>query len=431
MSKLNTIDRRYRVLIFLLIATAVGFIIPFVGSLVDSSGHFISNQSMVRDYIVAMGWCAGLGLILMFLRFPDSMQTHLLRIWAFRCIITLGFMLFYEYHYDLDAYNYFRSALQETFYKEFYISNGTNLISYLVWICNTYLPVLDSYHAVKVIWSFVGLFAIYFFYRTYVLFTEKENLFLLWALSLFPSIIFWSSTLGKDPIALLGISLLVYGGAGYVKTNSLKFLVHLSCGIAVLMAVRLWLVLIFGIPLVFIYLFYQKEASFFKIAQKLVFAAVASSLMGGLFDSFNIDLSGDFLGKINYMASGWSEGGSGQVAPTFRTSKELFLFAPTGMFTALFRPFPGEINNAFGLLSGLENLILFSIYLKVLFNFKLQYLKDGFVQYLLFTIVLWAFLYGFVSYQNLGTAVRFKLQVLPLMIIIPFYLHYLKNKQQV
>jgi hypothetical protein len=426
---LNSLDRKYRIILFFVIAIIVGFLIPFVGNFIDRSGHFLTSQSMAMDYIVAMGWCVLLGLVLTLLRFPPEIQRHLLRIWAFRCAITLGFMLFYESSYNLDAYNYFRDAIRETFFKNAYISNGTNFVSYVVWIFNTYLPVFDSYHSVKVIFSFIGLISIYYFYRLYVLFVGKENLYLLWAISIFPSIIFWSSILGKDPLALFGISMLVYGGAGYVKTKKLNFLLYLASGALMLSAIRLWLILIFGIPLVYMYLFYKKEDTYFKVVQKLVFAGGISFLMGLVFDEFKLDLSGDFLGKINFMASGWSEGGSGQVAPTFHSTKDLFLFAPVGMFTALFRPLPGEINNAFGLMSGLENLILFSIYLKMLFGFKIDYLKDRFFQFLLITVVLWAFLYGFVSYQNLGTAVRFRLQVLPVMIIIPFYLNYLKTKQ--
>jgi hypothetical protein len=36
-------------------------------------------------------------------------------------------------------------------------------------------------------------------------------------------------------------------------------------------------------------------------------------------------------------------------------------------------------------------------------------------------VVVWATIYGFVSYQNMGSAARFKLQVLPVMLGLIFY----------
>jgi len=60
----------------------------------------------------------------------------------------------------------------------------------------------------------VGFIAMYIFYRTAVIFLHHEDKRLFYTLALFPSIVFFSSILGKDPIVLLGIALYVYGVVG-------------------------------------------------------------------------------------------------------------------------------------------------------------------------------------------------------------------------
>jgi hypothetical protein len=86
------------------------------------------------------------------------------------------------------------------------------------------------------------------------------------------------------------------------------------------------------------------------------------------------------------------------------------------MFTALFRPLPGEISNAFGILAGLENLALLTIFLVAIKHFRSTELKNPVVLWGVLLVLVWTLAYAFISYQNLGGAVRFRLQILPIFL---------------
>jgi hypothetical protein len=44
------------------------------------------------------------------------------------------------------------------------------------------------------------------------------------------------------------------------------------------------------------------------------------------------------------------------------------------------------------------------------------------IRFSILTVLFWAMASGFVSYQNLGSSVRFRLQVLPIMLALLWYL---------
>ena len=91
------------------------------------------------------------------------------------------------------------------------------------------------------------------------------------------------------------------------------------------------------------------------------------------------------------------------------------------MFTALFRPLPGEVLNPFGWLAGFENAVLLALCGRAVLRTRFRELRDPIVLWAVSFVIVWAIVYGFASYQNLGTAVRFKLQVLPILLGLLFY----------
>ena len=137
-------------------------------------------------------------------------------------------------------------------------------------------------------------------------------------------------------------------------------------------------------------------------------------------NKFSFSSQVQLLKLVNVFSRGWSQGGSAQEVPVFHSMADLARFVPFAMFTSLFRPFPGEVMNAFGLLAGVENAFLL---LLVGYGFykAFPYVHRSSVLLLtVLTVFFWSLFYCFISYQNLGTAVRFKLQVLPLMLSLPF-----------
>ena len=88
----------------------------------------------------------------------------------------------------------------------------------LAWYHNLLVP--DSYHALKVSCSLLGLAGVYGFFRAARIVQPDVSTNWLYLLGLFPSILFWSSILGKDPIVFFGLGFYAWGVAGVLCSRN-------------------------------------------------------------------------------------------------------------------------------------------------------------------------------------------------------------------
>ena len=429
-----SISNRNRIMInrpsrytYALSAIVVMFAIFMPGfiDLIEKLGHRIPQDDILGDYAKALAWAFVLGLSIIMWPVQKRDKSALLVIWCVKIVVTLGVMLFYENNYILDAYTYYAAPNSSNFVWEgFKFGQGTINIFHFSWLHQQLIP--NSYHAVKVSLAMVGLLAVYILYRSAALVFSTSNIKILYFLGLFPSILFWSSILGKDPVVLLGIAVYVYGVVLWVRKNNSRGILYLAIGVLIAASIRVWLGLILLVPLsVFILIRLSGAAGkFLFITAAVLLTFFSYSIFQ---ERFKIESMEDIYLTSSTISQGWSHGGSGQKIDTEWTGAVgMVAFLPSAAFTALFRPLPGEILNPFGLLAGLENVFLLWLAFMAAKRFRIRHLRDPLVSWGLLLIVVWASVYGFVSYQNLGSAVRFKLQILPIMLGV-FY--YIKNSQ--
>jgi hypothetical protein len=244
---------------------------------------------------------------------------------------------------------------------------------------------------------------------------------------MFPSILFWSSILHKDPLVLFGIAVCVYGVVGFYRFRGLKYLILIFAGIFIAAFIRIWLGPILLMPLGIFAL-----NGIRGLVQKILFMVIIAvgfifswNLFAGDFIlSYRIDTMDELLKVIESTAQGFEtqRGGSSIMIERDLTSfSGLLAFLPKGMFTVLFRPLPGEVLNPFGILAGLENLLLLFLVLLTITRARLKDLKDPLILWAITLILVWSAAYGFTAF-NLGTVVRFKLQILPLLLGVLMYL---------
>ena len=370
------------------------------------------------------GYLAGVGLAVLILLsiaiWPVSLREkkHLAVLWSVKIMVVLGFMLFYESYYGLDAGMYFRQGvLQDFSLGKFAYGEGTDNMIMVTGLIDVFIP--DSYHANKIIFALMGFLGVYLFYRAACIYRGKEDIRILYFLGLFPSILFWSSILGKDPVTLLGIAVYALGVVGYFKKGGTRYLFFILLGIVIASAIRIWLATIFVIPLGIFFVMGRQS-----LGRKLLFGAFAAGLFAVSFyffaEQFAIETAGDVVQRTDKISQGWARGGSGQqIQGEINSLGDMVSFMPVGAFTALLRPLPGEVLNPFGILAGLENLFLLGLIGLVTIRKGWGRLtSDPVLAWGLLTVVVWACIYGFVSYQNLGTAFRFKLQVMPLLLLV-------------
>ena len=136
-----------------------------------------------------------------------------LYLWIIKGGVTLFILLGYEYAYGIDSYMYYALGV---FAPEGITYNGTSTdnIIFLTNILTNFVG--NSYYSLKVIYSFFSFIGLVFLYKSYLLIIDINKINssiqkqFMYILFLFPSILFWSSTLGKDSLNLFFVGIFIY-----------------------------------------------------------------------------------------------------------------------------------------------------------------------------------------------------------------------------
>jgi hypothetical protein len=404
-----------RLPLLLLATAAAGLAVPWFLLRVVGWGRYIPQADLAADYSSAVVWAVALGVFILLWPIGWRERLAFLGLWTARSVVALGAMLPIEHFYPhLDGYSYFllstRSAVDPASLS---LGNGTGNLIQFVALHNVFLP--DSYHAQKVTFAFAGLLSVFCLYRSFVLLAGRHDFRILAGIGLFPSLLYWSSVLNKDPLVLLGTSMFVLGTVGWYRGAGNRYVLLMAAGIALASAIRIWSAVILLAPTFVLILFRMRTAwqRALALAAAGLVAAVTLSRMAQIFAITSLD---DLVAAADLWSRAWAIGGSGRAMSGFDSLGDVLLFMPIGAFTALFRPLPGEIMNPFGLMAGFENLLLLWLAAAAIFRFKRSDFRQPLLLWALVLIVVWSAAYGVVAYQNLGTASRFKLQVLPILL---------------
>jgi hypothetical protein len=385
-------------------------------------GRWIPSLHVDIDYAKGVLWAFVLGATIALWPVRREEKVALAVIWVAKCVMALGFMLVYEWNYDtLDAYGYWEAAQGPSMdWAAVRPGAGIAIINAMTWLHAHWL--IASYHATKVTCSMVGLLATFVFYRAAGVATGRRHLSLLLAVSLFPSVLFWSSILGKDPFVLLGIALYAYGATAWLRGGRPAHVWTMVIGSLIAVAVRPWLGPILTGPVI---LFGLRAVRSWRWRAAILAggAAVLAGLFVMLRTFFQIETFWDAFATLSSISQRWAWGGSAQlIQADLSDPVALLKFLPLGMVTALFRPLPGEVMNPFGLLAGLENVLLLALLAVALVRSRWDDVRDPVIAGAITFVIVWALVYGPISYQNLGSAVRYRLQVLPIFLLLLLYL---------
>src|ERR1043166_4966560 len=326
---------------------------------VETLGRNLPQARIDRDYDIGLVVAIVIGLSILGWPVPARDKPHLLTLWAAKCVVTLGIMLIYEWRYnDLDSYFYFQLSHSEIPPTGMGFGNGTENMRAITWGLATVIP--DSYHGLKVCFSLAGFIGLYLIYRGAVRFVEREDPRIFYFIALFPSCIFWSSILGKDPIQLLGVGLYVYGVIASIRRIQPYGAVATALGLLLSMWIRLWTGPILVIPLL-VFPILAARGVFRRLALATLIGALLVFAGGRVADRFQIDTAEDAVNAVEQFAQTGAQGASAVRPAEINNATDLLAYTPRAMFTALFRPVPGELRNYFGTFAGIENGILLAL----------------------------------------------------------------------
>jgi hypothetical protein len=403
--------------------TAAAAALAVVGALVGAilaytMGANIPVIDISSDYLVGLITAGGLGLTLLVWPMRPDERSVVIFLWCCKIFVVLGVMLLYERTYIvLDAYWYFSESTHPWSVPHSGVGNSVVVGSLRgLWV------VMDpSFHAAKVVFAYAGLIASVVFARSYeVLSGQNSRLFLL-LVGLCPTLLFWGSILGKDPIVLLGLALFTYGVVSRHQEPTVTAVILVFVGFVLIAVIRPWVALFLGLafPISWLVTFVSQSCN--TPTRRLSFVVLSIAFMAGAVVLLQAPIVASWLKLLEVASGAFSGGGSGtSVGPRFDSLVDVLRFLPLGMFTALFRPLPGEVGNAFGLLAGIENMALLVAVLAASWRTIRGSGPPAASLWIVAFVVVWTSAYAFFSYQNLGTAVRFKAQVMPYLLILVF-----------
>ena len=377
-------------------------------------GQNIPQPHIVSDYVHGWIWALGFAAVLCVLPLDDRIP--LLHVWLVKVAVDLGAMLIYEWHYGLDAYWYFwwgvwgqHGSLLPV------LGNGTEtILRFSALLVNLTGP---SYHAMKIVYSFIGLWGCFCFYRAACHYLGRRKTLVLYLVSLIPSVLFWSSILGKDPVMFFAAGLYTLGTVGWLRTGRMRYSMLLVGGIVIAIFVREWYGVIMVTPLLLVV-----GPRLRHTIQRIL---SVSAGVGGMVYAFSLfqrqfltNGISSVLPEVNATVSNLAYGGSGQKFRTFHSVGSMILFWPWGVFTVIFRPLPWDVHNAFTAIAALSGSVLLVLVFKAARHWRFISLQDPVLLWALTYLACWASLYGFGGYGNLGMAIRERLEVLPIIILL-------------
>jgi len=405
--------------------------------MVEQLGFRIPQPDMAMDYAVSLVWAGFLGACIIFSPIRHKDKNMLLWAWFIKCFISLFALLFYEAHYPSDAQGYwawhttnvYQKSFMDVLFQEKYAASST---TFIIASYNKIVPdfIKNSYHSLKISFSMVGLMAMYIFYRTSIIITKRENQMIFWAFVLCPSLLIWTARVSKESIMVFGVAVHTAGLVNWhFKRKSIYLFMGLA-GLSVCAFIRIWIGVLLVVPLFF----------YFLSAHKGVLSKLTCSLLFGILFLLTYNPVLNKLGhknmdsvykKLEYVAKTQARGGSviNRASIVINGPLDVIKYAPSGIFTALFRPLPWDTWNMPGLLglSGMEGLLLLYLFFRAMIQTQLRELKDPILVWAIVLVFSWALLYGF-AIQNFGTGVRWKTQVLPIFLGLLLYLGRSRSK---
>lgn len=273
-----------------------------------------------------------------------------------------------------------------------------------------------SYFGNLVLICFFGVWAQAFLYRQLIKRFAAIPLLLFAAINLWPSQLFWTSALMKEPLVMIGIAVSI-GAVLRLKEN-------ISVGYIFLLLFGIWLTLFskfyIGIALCFpllAFLFGREKISFGK---SVLNYAVAITLLlfctwgiGKVLPQFNIpQIIAAKQHAFSKVASVTKAGSAFYITPLAPSLKSMLELSPIGLFNSLLRPLPGDADGLMEYAAIAENIFFLGvlIFLLIKIDRTSPYFSLAF-SLLMFGIII--LILGGITVNISGALVRYKMPAIP------------------
>ncbi len=284
-----------------------------------------------------------------------------------------------------------------------------------------------TFYGITILWTWFGLIGMVFFYLAFrEAFPNGDRRLYMYLVFLFPSMLLWTSSLGKDALVIMCLGMAAYGVAVLQRRMSIAGLWWGGLGAAGMFMIRPHLAGVFLVASASTFLFRPIRAGLLSPILRLggiaIMIVVTATLMGTATGYVGLDEVGS--AEVFQFISEYQEfsarGGSAfeQVNPA--TPLGFLMAFPT----VLFRPFPWEAHNFHAAVASVEGLalLMFIVYRRRSVIAAIRSVRQSsYVMLLVIYITLFVFFFSAIG--NFGIIVRQRAsQLFPFVLMLVAYL---------
>lgn len=336
------------------------------------------------------------------------------------------YLAFYVYNSSADALNYANAG---RIIATRFLDSGEWTLLQPVWSSNFIRTATGALFVVTgpslavgtVVFALIAFCGQYLSYRAFchaIAASAADRRLAAMLLFLLPSLVFWSSSIGKDALSAFFIGLVCYGYARLDRSSRASYFVPMLAGLAGILLVRPHVALMMGIALVFPYLLAKNASGMRGMLVRVVglplLLGVTLYLGVAARQFLAIDDLSQSSNAINRVNNNNRSGGSAMDAEGSSAVRALsapFLF---------FRPFPWEIHNVQAALASAEGMLLLIICYRnrrhIIMAVR-NWRSTPFTVFLLVFLVEFSLIFS-AAISNFGLLARERIMATPLLLMI-------------
>ncbi len=270
-----------------------------------------------------------------------------------------------------------------------------------------------------VIIASMSFWGAYFLYRAFCIgFPDATRFDILATLAfLMPSCVFWTASIGKDAVVMLGAGIAAYGFARVHHRGGLPGYALLAVGLAAIMTVRPHMAGILAIAFIFPHILGANRTGLSGLALKIIGVPVLVGLTALL-----------VMRAQTYVEMGDLSGGKAVVMQVARSNAEAGGSSYGGTLAArmalapflLIRPFPFEVRNLQAAVASLEGLGLLALFVrrrKVVYRTLSQLRSSPFAMFLVLYTIEFTIIFAAAT-TNFGLLNRQRVMLLPFALML-------------
>lgn len=289
---------------------------------------------------------------------------------------------------------------------------------------NAFLMIFSgqNFHVHTILMAFISFIGLTLIHKSLLPIFSGKALWLMPAVMLTPSLMFWSSGMLKEPLVILGLSLMLYAVFTHTLHISLRLFMAAS-GIFILLFTKFYVLFCLMPPLIAYLAPAPGNTSTAIIIKHIViatltitFAFVAPLLSPALnFPGMLVNKQNAFLN----VADLWNAGSFTNVPRLTGSFTDILIKAPVGFYNTLFKPLPMEVNNPLLLAAFLENILIFVIIFYCIWNArKTAIIRNlNFILFAIFYVILLFCIIGLTT-PVIGALVRYKIVGIPFLLLL-------------